>query len=101
MTDDLVARLREVASYLGRIGASPTEIVLQLTVLEAADALQRGNEDAERYRWLRNSHNQGANTPDGEGLVVVTDRPAKEPRYIGPLAWQLLDAAIDAARKAK
>lgn len=60
------------------------------------DALK---EDAERYRWLRNSHNQGANSPIGEGIVVVAERPNKEPRYIGPLAWQLLDAAIDAARK--
>jgi hypothetical protein len=53
--------------------------------------------DAERYRWLRNSHNQGANSPQGEGVMVVTDRPSKEPRYIGPLAWQLLDRAIDSA----
>lgn len=55
--------------------------------------------DAERYRWLRDHMNQGANTPDGEGIVVCTDRPSKEPRYIGPLCWNLLDAAIDAARK--
>jgi len=53
--------------------------------------------DAKRYQWLRNSHNQGANSPTGEGLIVCTDRPSKEPRYIGPLAWQLLDLAIDKA----
>ena len=56
--------------------------------------------DAERYRWLRVSHHQGANSPTTEGIMVVTDRPAKVPRYIGPLGWQLLDAAIDAARVA-
>jgi hypothetical protein len=59
--------------------------------------LEGFRKDAERYRWLRNSHNQGANSPQGEGVMVVTDRPSKEPRYIGPLAWQLLDRAIDSA----
>ena len=53
--------------------------------------------DAERYRWLRDTHKQGAKNPHGEGIVVVTDRPSKEPRYIGPLGWELLDTAIDAA----
>jgi hypothetical protein len=56
--------------------------------------------DAERYRWLRDSHNQGANTPDGEGLLVVTDRPSKTPRYIGPVFNKTLDTAIDCALRA-
>ena len=67
-----------------------------VAALRSSEADQR---DTARYRWLRNSHNQGANSPTAEGIIVCTDRPAKEPRYIGPLAWQLLDAAIDAAMR--
>ena len=67
----------------------------ELQKAEAENAALR--KDAERYRWLRDTHKQGAKNPHGEGIVVVTDRPSKEPRYIGPLGWELLDTAIDAA----
>lgn len=64
---------------------------------QSAAECERYKKDAERYRWLRNSHNQGANSPTGEGIMVVTDRPAKTPRYIGPVWEGTLDAAIDQA----
>jgi len=88
-----------------RIGSALSENVVcvddakrlehELEKAEAENAALR--KDAERYRWLRDTHKQGAKNPHGEGIVVVTDRPSKEPRYIGPLGWELLDTAIDAA----
>ena len=57
--------------------------------------------DAARYRWLRALEHQGAQRPDGEGPLVVTDRPTLVPRYLGPLFGDALDKAIDAAMSAQ
>lgn len=90
--DDLVEQLERELSIAQEVANRET-----LSAAYWKDKAEKAQRDAARYRWLRNSHNQGANSPTSEGLMVVTDRPAKEPRYIGPLVWQLLDAAIDSA----
>ena len=88
MSDDLVARLRASATH--EIIDGPTHRLLD----EAADALQRGNEDAERYRWLRDGGKEWLTLI--KPTIIKVDVAGED-----MLAEEKLDAAIDAARKAK
>ena len=62
-------------------------------------ALQRAEarKDAERYRWLRDK-SPGQNE---QPIVVTQARSGYHMKYIGPLAYADLDAAIDTALKEK
>jgi len=53
-------------------------------------------EDAERYLWLRDKSPGQFEQP----IVVTQARSANTMKYVGPLAYKDLDAAIDAARSA-
>ena len=49
--------------------------------------------DAERYRWLRDKSPGQYKHP----IVVTQAQAGDHMKYIGPLAYRNLDAAIDAA----
>lgn len=63
----------------------------------AERALREGmamhEQDAKRYRWLRDSSPNQYEHP----IVVSQRRTGEGITYVGPLAWNELDAAIDAA----
>lgn len=58
------------------------------------DRIRSLEDDAERYRWLRDRSANQYEHP----LVVSQTRTEHGMRYIGPLTGKSLDAAVDAAR---
>ncbi len=56
-------------------------------------ALAEAQRDAARYRWLRDKSPGQFEQP----IVVTQARAADHMKYVGPLAYAALDAAIDAA----
>lgn len=70
-------------------------------VIQRAETAERqlaeARKDAERYRWLRDK-SPGQNE---QPIVVTQARSGYHMKYIGPLAYADLDAAIDAALKEK
>jgi hypothetical protein len=100
LRERLATQLEKVAHLAARLDASMNESAETRTDLQAAEARAvAAEQDARRYRWLRQAENQGARTKDGAGLIVCTDRPGAEfARYIGPIFGPNLDAAIDTAR---
>lgn len=61
---------------------------------ELLDRIRALEDDAERYRWLRDRSANQYEHP----LVVSQTRTEYGMRYIGPLTGRSLDAAVDAAR---
>jgi hypothetical protein len=71
--------------------------VANMDKLEAERQLAEARKDAERYRWLRDK-SPGQNE---QPIVVTQARSGYHMKYIGPLAYADLDAAIDTALKEK
>lgn len=61
---------------------------------ELLDRIRALEDDAERYRWLRDRSANQYEHP----LVVSQTRMERGMQYVGPLTGRSLDAAIDKAR---
>tara|TARA_R110000868_G_scaffold409399_1_gene694804 strand:- start:493 stop:1026 length:534 start_codon:yes stop_codon:yes gene_type:complete len=80
------------------IGADIQEIVDTMLKLSPAAIVRQAEEykrDAERYRWLRNDSFKQFVHP----IVVSQTHTERGVNYIGPVFYESLDAAIDAAKE--
>lgn len=98
MESDLIERITRYLSTGGLFNpeCADHDAVRDL-IMDCRTALSARSRDAERYRWLRDKSPGQYDQP----IVVTQARSGDHMKYVGPLAYGDLDAAIDAALASK